>query len=137
MVGDSSRGSSAFGGRADILMAMKFADAKKRTTRRLLEAVGRYDGIPLTVMLDIRDGRYTAIGEGRDAVVRGVAMRIQELLERADGVVLGKELQKDLGPEVAASTCKRALKLLVTEGVAQRIEKQGTNKRSHGFRLQR
>jgi hypothetical protein len=133
-VGDSSRGSSAFGGRADILISMKLADGKKRTTRRRLEGVSRYDGIPAVLMVDLKDGHYVAIGEGQDAVITEAATRIQAILEQDGGVLLVKELVTRLDGAVSATTVKRALKKLSDDGIVEVIPKQGKTKRASGYR---
>jgi len=134
-VGDSSRGSSAFSGAADILLSLKPADGKKATTRRRLEGVGRFDGIPAVLTLDLKDGHYVVIGEGRDAVLHAAADRIRKLLEPAGTMLVVDQVFDQMGGDVSKATLKRALAALDEAGAIEKVPKQGKTKKAIGYRL--
>ncbi len=98
-VGDSGRGSSAFAGAVDVLMALRPVSGEDQ--RRELLAKGRFDGIPSRVVIELReDGTYAALGDPRrlrhlehqraliDALprCRADAMRLEDLRLAAGGL---------------------------------------------------
>jgi hypothetical protein len=131
-VGNSTRGSSAFAGSADILLSLKPADGAAGTTRRLLEGVGRFDGIPAGLTLDLVDGHYVALGEGTDALVATTAERIHALLVSEGGVLLADPIRQKLG--LKKGTAGKALKLLVADGRLEVVPGQGQTRRGKGYR---
>jgi len=101
-VGDSGRGSSAFAGAVDIVLALRRAEGGGLPNVRVIHALSRFDETPdrLTIELS-EDGRYTSHGDGealgsrmaRDYLLKALpdaeseAMRIDEL---ADGSGMSK-----------------------------------------------
>lgn len=62
-VGDSGRGSSAFGGAVDIILSLRRGDGNTRESVRVLEGVGRYDETPTKLIIELANGRYHALGD--------------------------------------------------------------------------
>ena len=51
-VGDSGRGSSAFGGAADTLITIRRGDGKSAKTVRIISAISRFDGVPEELVVE-------------------------------------------------------------------------------------
>ena len=61
-VGDSARGSSAFGGAVDIILALRRGEGNSRPTIRALHGLSRFDETPATLMIELTDSGYVALG---------------------------------------------------------------------------
>ncbi len=64
-VGESGRGSSAFGGDADQLILLKSPEGNQRPTVRTLETLGRFHETPARLVIELTDAGY--ISRGNDA----------------------------------------------------------------------
>jgi hypothetical protein len=129
-VGESARGSSAFGGGMDILMALRRTRGRGHETRRELHAVGRFDDAPpvLTMEYDLSSGSYSLVMAGSDVRNREVELNILEILPQMEGwAITVAEICDRI--DVADKTARRALKDLVKGGVI----KQGSQPREDGF----
>lgn len=71
-VGESGRGSSAFAGAADIVLALRRGEGNTRPTVRVIHALSRYDETPDSLVIDrlhgarLADGRRCTGSEGGD-----------------------------------------------------------------------
>ncbi|MBN1321155.1 MAG: AAA family ATPase [Thermoleophilia bacterium] len=134
-VGDSARGSSAFGGAADILLSLRRHPAGEKENRRILEAVGRLEGWAPKLIIEMRGGHYHSLGTNAQVEHQRAREMLLELLpEDVDNAVTEKDLLA-LAPEATArSTLKRALTELVSEGLAARQKGAGSApRRAFGF----
>lgn len=61
-VGDSARGSSAWGGVCDTIISIRRGDAASKPTMRVLHTLSRFDGPPDKLVIDLQDGEYVALG---------------------------------------------------------------------------
>lgn len=116
---DSMRGSSAFGGAADILFSLINPGTNGHPNRRQLQSVGRFDDPGLWVM-DWEDGRYKLIGEGVEAEDMryerdSMSNKIVEVLETYM-VMSGPGLAESVGVKSGNGTFQRALKSLQDSG---------------------
>lgn len=131
-VGESARGSSAFGGGMDILMALRRTKGRGHETRRELYAVGRFDDAPpvLTMEYDLGSGSYSLVMAGHDVRNREVELQILEVLPALEGLALSvKEVCEQV--DIGDSTVRRALADLVQRGVIDKGEQPvpDTNRR--------
>jgi AAA domain-containing protein/primase/DNA polymerase family protein len=62
-VGESGRGSSAFGGDADLLILLKQPEGNQRPTVRTLETLGRFRDTPDRLMIELMDWGYKSLGD--------------------------------------------------------------------------
>jgi hypothetical protein len=101
-VGDSGRGSSAFGGAVDIVLSLRRGEGNTRPTIRVINALSRFDETPdtLTIELDEATGEYRSLGEqtavavpeamaallAAAPAVTEAALTFDELLARAKNV---------------------------------------------------
>ena len=69
-VGESGRGSSAFSGAVDIVVAIRRGEGQTKPTVRVLHTLSRFSETPDTLVIDLTDGGYVALGtEGTVAVL--------------------------------------------------------------------
>jgi AAA domain len=133
-LGDSARGSSAFSGAADIVLALRRANTEGHESRRILLGVGRFDGVPEQLTIELQNGHYVALGDTADIEREDARRQLREILPKAGGTPMTKAAIHER-MEVTNSTLDRALKELVRDGEAQVFEKQGANRRAQGFTL--
>lgn len=129
-VGESGRGSSAFGGAADIILSLRRPVAKSRPTVRLIEAVGRFDETPNELVIELLDDGYVALGESADLAQQEAENAILAALPDSEdeALKLGDLIQ---GTEIARATAQRVLQRMVSDGAVLRV---GAGKRGQPFR---
>ena len=118
-VGDSSRGSSAWGGGADTLMGIGKGSGNKTSTVRIISCISRFDGPPERLVIDFRDGEYLNLGDGSDVALGRAKESILKVIPYAE------EEAKQTGEVIADAGVKdtvgkQALNELVEEGELQR-----------------
>lgn len=110
-IGESSRGASAWGGAADVLLQLTNPNTNGHPNRRQLESLGRfYDNQKWTI--DLEMGRYRLIGRG-DTSERETAKEMLVNL-RGNGPFTLIQLRTNLGISVA--TLERAIEELLPAG---------------------
>jgi hypothetical protein len=134
-VGDSARGSSAFGGAADVLLSLQKDASLGHENRRILGAVGRLEGWAPKLILEMTDGRYQSLGTNTQVE----AEKAREIILAAlptikDEAFTEKQLLEQSDDEVSRSTLKRALKELVDTGRVKKAKGVGNaSSRAFGF----
>ena len=91
-VGESGRGSSAFGGAVDVIMTLRRGEGNTRPTVRIIESLSRYDETPDKVVVELTDGGYRNLGdasafaekEARDAIVELLPAQAEHAMTTAD-----------------------------------------------------
>lgn len=68
-LGESARGSSAFGGAVDVLARLTRADGNRPTLRKI-ECIGRFDDLPERVLIDHTDAGYIVVDGKADAAAQ-------------------------------------------------------------------
>ncbi len=120
-VSDASRGSSAFGGAADVLLLLTNPDTNGHPNRRRLQSMGRLDD-PAEWTIDLQEGEYVV--QSTSAVVeRGMAeARFLELTSARTTA----QLEEELG--ISRTTIERMLKGLEDQGLATKTGSGGRGK---------
>jgi len=124
-VGESGRGSTAWGGIADIIIAVRRHAPDSRPTVRVIDAVGRFDETPdrLIVELTGEEG-YTLLGDTSAFAEREAAELIVKLLPGsvAEAMATANVLDK-LADEhdVKRTVANEALAKLASNGIVRRI----------------
>lgn len=137
-LGDSGRGSSAFSGAADILLALRKATAEGHENRRTLEGLGRFEGTPATVTIefDFASGRYASLGNTEEVERAEARQAIPEMLPRYGRDPMLKTLiEERLKDKCSRSTVKRALDELLNAKRILLVTGCGKNKKGHGYTL--
>lgn len=124
-IGQSGRGSSAFGGAADILMHLTKANTPGHETRRELTALGRLDDIPASVIIEYRDGEYVALGDSVKIERTEARQALLEVIPTGSDAAIRRDDIDDRVAELASrtfgkTTITRALDELLTEGLLKR-----------------
>jgi hypothetical protein len=134
--GESARGSSAYGGAADIIVAYQRPDGQHPPTRRVLRALSRFPETPETLVVEkvsphLGKGgweeSFMALGSVEDAVAQAARDLLTENLPADPGGALSVNELKDRHPTLSHGTLDRALAAVG----AQRI---GEGKRGDPFR---
>ena len=107
-ISDATRGSSAFGGAADILLSLRNPETNGHPTRRVLSSVGRFDD-PGEWVMDLIDGLYVLQSDdgSMDIERSHYKERVRQLL--LDANLAGPSLFAALGVEPTNKTARRAL----------------------------
>lgn len=134
-VGDSARGSSAFGGAADVLLSLRRADGQGHPDRRVLHAVGRFDDIPPHLVIELRDGQYVPLGDEAAIEVRAARMFIAYALREAKEPLTEKQILDKIGDQVSRSTFQRAIKAMCEDQEATKSPGFGASGRAYGYAL--
>ena len=136
-IGDSARGSSAFGGAVDILLSLRRMTSPGHENRRELVAVGRFDDIPPKVVIEYEEGEYRLLGD-RDELERQEARRhVLDLLPALpEDARTFDSLLEDCGEGTTRTTLHRALSELLNDGQVRREKGAGSaGPRSYGYWL--
>ena len=134
-LGDSSRGSSAFSGAADILLSLRRTETPGHENRRTLHGVGRFDGIPAQLVIELCDGKYVALGDSADIERRNVRANVIDILPEAGSGMLAESEILELLDGASRSTLKRVLADLVEAGEVVRQKGAGKAGRAFGYAL--
>jgi hypothetical protein len=116
------RGSTAFLHDVDIVITIRVPDATLPANVRVVEAHGRYDGIPARTNIEFRDGRYFDLGA--DSRVQSNRAREAALDALASGKEIpGPELMDRAAKDAGASTAtvNTVIGNLVDEGEIERL----------------
>ncbi|MBN1631743.1 MAG: AAA family ATPase [Thermoleophilia bacterium] len=136
-VGDSARGSSAFGGAADILLSLKKDPAGGQDNRRILEAVGRLEGWAPKLIIEMAGGHYRSLGTSTQVEThRALDFLACALPTQPDQALGEEELLTQADGELTRSTLKRVMKDLLNDGSLRRAKGAGSaSSRAYGFWL--
>ncbi len=120
-IGESGRGSSAFAGAVDVLLALRRPEGNTRPTLRVLHAVSRFDGVPESLMIELRPEGYVSLGECTSIATQNAKQAILAILPKSEETAITlKALQEELPDEIKRTTLQDGLQELIEEGKANR-----------------
>jgi hypothetical protein len=128
-VGDAGRGSSAFGGSADIIVSVRRKEGGARPGIRVLQALSRFDETPDELTIELGPDGYAVVDGSGLAVDESAARLLSELPNHEEHALTDAEIKQRLGG--SATTIERARDRLVSEG---RVRRTGEGKRGSPFR---
>ena len=136
-VGESARGSSAFGGVADILLSLKKDTVPGHDNRRILDAVGRLEGTPPRLILEMADGHYRSLGTSAQVEAENTRRLLASVLATCkDDALTEKQILEEAGEQVTRSTLKRVMDELLERGALHRAKGAGSaSAKAYGFWL--
>jgi 5S rRNA maturation endonuclease (ribonuclease M5) len=120
-VGDSARGSSAFGGAVDIMISLRRGEGNTRETVRVLNCLSRFDETPETLTIEWTPTGYVALGSVAQVAHEEARQAVTDALPRSEDAAL---TEKDILAElegVKRTTARQALRELVEDGTGQRV----------------
>lgn len=130
-VSDAGRGSSAMGGAADTILALRRSKGNPRPNGRVLEGVSRFDDVPPELFIEFTDQGYRAIGDSRDFTKKQVyEYLLDNVPDNPDDALKIEELTEK--SEFKRTTIQGAVNELVAQGRLRRI---GEGKRGDPFRF--
>ncbi len=132
-VGESGRGSSAFGGAVDIILSIRRGEGNVRPTVRVIESLSRFDETPDKLVIELTEQGYVSLGdatafaedEAESAILETLPSKPENAITTAE--VLDKLNEKDVKRTVATG----ALAKLSDAGTVYRI---GEGKRGNPYR---
>jgi 5S rRNA maturation endonuclease (ribonuclease M5) len=132
-VGESGRGSSAFGGAVDIILALRRAEGNVRPTVRVIESLSRFDETPDKLVIELTEQGYRSLGnatafaeqEAMKTIVNLLPSKEENAMPSAD--VLDKLKEQDIKRTVATE----ALAKLSDAGTVRRV---GEGKKGSPYR---
>ena len=133
-VGDSARGSSAFGGAVDIVVQVSRSEGNARATLRKLTSLSRFDETPDEQMVELTEtGEYVSHGDGSAvAHAEALAAVLVAVPDREGLAAEEKEVLESTG--IPRATARRALEELIRDGRVVRI---GSGIRGQPYRFWR
>lgn len=132
---DSARGSSAFGGAADILLGLTNPGTNGHPNRRHLSMVGRFDD-PTEWIIDwnLETQLYICRNDDGSKAVERNHMRGYVELHLNNGPLSGPDLAQAMNTSIREQSFRRALNELVAEGKVARTGK-GVNRNPYVYEL--
>lgn len=130
-VGESGRGSSAFSGAVDIVVAIRRGEGQTKPTVRVLHTLSRFSETPDTLVIDLTTEGYVALGtEGTVAVLEAERVLLDHLPTTEAKALALPDLLDGLQPRIARTVAQEALRKLASVGVQQ----LGSGKRGSPYR---
>jgi hypothetical protein len=132
-VGESARGSSAFGGAVDIIMSVRRHQGEARPTVRVIESLSRFDETPDKLVVELTDNGYRSLGDASAFAEREAMGAIVELLPAgAENAMTTAEVVDKLKEQgVKRTVATETLAKLTTAGT---IRRTGEGKRNSPYR---
>ena len=79
-VGESGRGSTAFGGAVDVILSIRHAEGSVRSTVRVIESLSRFGATPDKLAIELTEQGYVSVGETTAFAEKEAVKAIVELL---------------------------------------------------------
>lgn len=132
-VGESARGSSAFGGAVDVILSLRRAEGNTRLTVRVIESLSRFDETPDKIVVELTEDGYRSLGDATAFAEKEAKAAIAELLpSKAENATATTDLVDKLGKlGIKRTVGLKALSDLVEVGV---ISRTGAGKRGNPYR---
>lgn len=121
-VEEAGRGSSAFGGAADILLNLRRPEGNQRRTVRMLRGLSRFDSVPDELMIELTDEGYVALGDRTALVAAETRDGLLEHLPADPDAALSIDQIMEL-VKAPRTTLQRELGVLIDAGRAARTGK--------------
>jgi hypothetical protein len=143
-VGQSTRGSSAFGGSVDIVLALKRPEGNPgaNPNMRVIHSLSRFDETPAELMVELTDNGYVAHGDvhavafatAKEAALEGLKTgKLNEHNERIHTLTFDELLTACEAKGVKRSTLQDALDHLCKQFL---VKKTGAGKKGDPFRYE-
>jgi hypothetical protein len=128
------RGSSIFEGEADIVLTLGRPEGNRKGTARVLEGIGRHDGIPARITIELTDGGYVSLGSDDKIEFRRAVKAVTDVMPcRPDEAMTEEEILDAVVEEVSRTTARRTLKELM-EQAENPIRREGEGKKGNPYR---
>jgi len=129
-VGDSGRGSSAYGGAVDIVLSLRRPEGNQKRNVRLLQALSRFDETPPEQLIELTDDGYRSLGEPGDVAIEQERLNIIAALPNERKNAVDIEALCD-ATDMSRAQLQRRLDELLKDG---KIFKTGRGRKGDAFR---
>ena len=129
-VGDSGRGSSAFGGAVDIVLSLRRPEGNHKRNVRLLQALSRFGETPEQQLIELADEGYRSLGEPGDVATEQERLDIIAAMPTEKKNALAIEALCD-ATDMSRAQLQRRLDELLNDG---KIRKTGKGRKGDAFR---
>jgi hypothetical protein len=121
-VGESGRGSSAFGGAVDIILSIRRGDGNVRPTVRVIESLSRFEETPDKLVIELIEGKYRSIGDATAFAEEEARAAILDALPatRETALTTSELLDKLKEQDVKRTAAQSALAEIVQDGAVTR-----------------
>jgi hypothetical protein len=135
-VGESGRGSSAFGGAVDVILSIRRGEGNTRPTVRIIESLSRFDETPDKLVVELTDDGYRSLGDATAFAEREAREAILDVLPaKEENAIKTDELLDELKEQdIKRTVATDALASLAGSGTACRI---GAGKKGNPYRYYR
>jgi hypothetical protein len=132
-VGESGRGSSAFGGAVDIILSIRRADGNVRPTVRVIESLSRFEETPDKLVIELTPDGYRSLGDATAFAEEEARAAILEVLPATleSALATSELLDKLKEQDVKRTAAQGALNQLVNTG---EVTRTGAGKRGDPYR---
>jgi hypothetical protein len=118
-VGESARGSSAFGGDADVILRLRRPEGNQPRTRRVLESLSRYAETPEKIVIELTPDGYVYFGDDEAVAVSEAMGFASAALRRSSGGMNLVELLSAAEGRHSRTTIQEALDKLSASGMLE------------------
>ncbi|MGO8683065.1 MAG: AAA family ATPase [Thermoleophilia bacterium] len=126
-IGDSARGSSAFGGSADILLDLRRPRGSGHPERRELACLSRFDESPNEIVIERQGGHYVCLGDATELAREQIREAVLEHTPVGEEVAQTvKEIVAAVGDDASESTVSNMLRDLASEHILARKKGVGS-----------
>jgi len=130
-VGEAGRGSSAFAGASDVILALRRPDAKSRPNARVIRSLSRFEETPDELVIELTEGGYRVLGNEKSLILHETRRRLVEALPRTEqGAMEMDDIVKLI--DTPRTTIQEALKASLDEG---EIKRTGGGKKRDPYRF--
>ena len=122
-VGESGRGSSAFGGAVDVILSIRRGEGNTRPSVRIIESLSRFDETPAKLVIELTEGGYRSLGDATAFAEREAMTAILELLpSKEERAIPSADILDSLKEQgIKRTVASEALAKLATSGTVRRI----------------
>jgi hypothetical protein len=111
-VGESGRGSSAFAGAVDVVMALRRPEGASRASLRVLQCLSRFDETPAELMVEWDGKTFLSLGGARDVALREATADLSRQAPEGERNALALDDLLARMPKVKRTIAQDALKAL-------------------------
>jgi hypothetical protein len=132
-VGESGRGSSAFGGAVDIILSIRRGEGNTRPTVRIIESLSRFDETPDKLVIELTEDGYRSLGNATAFAEQEALKAIVELVpSKEENAMPTNDIIDKLNEQgIKRTVASEALAKLANSGTVRRI---GAGKKGDPYR---
>lgn len=131
-VGESGRGSSAFSGAVDVVIAIRRGEGQSKPTVRTLHTLSRFSETPESLVIELTEAGYVALGTAGSVAVHEAERALLDRLPCGETAALALDAALEgVTPRVSRTIAQAAIKNLMG---SKQVERIGKGKKHDGYR---